>query len=88
MSQSQSESSGHRERDSSSLIVLGGFFLLMGTFVLLGTFWEDIGSFPSFVNIGAGSIIVLVGLSMFVVGRRWRRSSVGPEAASPVDKSP
>jgi hypothetical protein len=67
----------HRDRDSSSLLVLGSFFIVMAVFVFLGILWENVQSFQAVVSFVAGAVLLAVGVSMFEVGRRWRRRTAG-----------
>lgn len=72
---SQGQRNQHRQRDAASLLVMGGFFMLLAILVLQGGFWARGLTFPSIVNLAAGAVLFLVGLGMYEIGRRWRRGS-------------
>ncbi len=62
----------YRDRDGTSLKIIGGFFSLFSILVLVGTFWEK-RSHGIVVNLTAGFLLLSIGLGMFFVGRRMSR---------------
>jgi len=62
----------HRDRDVASLMIIGGFFAILSVFVLIGTFFEDRGH-GQIVNVGAGLILLLVGVVMMGFGQRLKK---------------
>ena len=62
-----------RTRDAETQIVLGAFVLLLSLPVIAGTFWAD--RFNALVvNLGAGFVLLLVGLAIFSYGLyRYKR---------------
>jgi hypothetical protein len=63
----------NRERDISTLRVLGAFFAVMGGLVLLATY-EAIGNTPAVVvNVCCGLVLSAVGLGMLIVANRLSR---------------
>jgi len=75
---SAEDSHPFRERDSASLLILGGFFVFLGLLVSLGTFWTEIGTRASVVNLSAGALLIAIGVCMAWVGRRRRRPGGSP----------
>lgn len=61
----------NRERDGSSLAIIGTFFAVFATLVLIGTFWED-RDHGMVVNIGAGLVLLGIGVAMLFYGLRLR----------------
>jgi len=70
----QSETNEHRERDATSLKILGSFFTVLSTLVLLGTFWTLDDFRAVIVNLVCGSVLLAVGLGMIAIGRRIARN--------------
>lgn len=64
----------HREnmrRDAESLLMKGAFFTFLGVPVLIGTFWAKT-SHAATVNVGAGVLLLIVGLGFIMKGFRIR----------------
>ncbi len=61
-----------RERDAISLRMLGAFFSVLAALVLVGTFWTVGRWHAMVVNLGAGVMLLVVGLAMLWGGRRIR----------------
>lgn len=62
----------HRRRDAEALTIIGAFFALLAVLVLVGVIWHDRGpGLP--VGIGAGLLLLLVGVGAVAIGRRLRR---------------
>jgi len=68
-----------RERDSASLLILGGFFIFLGLLVAVGTLWSEIGTRASVVNLSAGALLITIGVCMAWVGRRKKHSGGSPQ---------
>ena len=69
----QSETNEHRDRDATSLKILGSFFTVLSTLVLLGTFWTLDDFRAVVVNLICGAVLLAVGLGMIVIGRKIAR---------------
>jgi hypothetical protein len=62
----------HAQRDAETLMLLGGFLLLLSVPVMIGSFWADDG-FTVAVNLAAGLVLGGVGLGLFLRGRWYRK---------------
>ena len=58
-----------QKRDAETVSMLGGFVAFISLPVLIGTFWADKMS-ARVVNIGAGLVLLLIGLLMLAHGLR------------------
>ena len=66
----------HDKRDGESLLIMGGFFVVLAVAVMLGTQWDQWNEPVGVINIAASLALALVGVVMFVAGRviRHRRA--------------
>ena len=64
----------HARRDGESLLIMGGFFAMLGAAVLVGTFWNEPGK-GLVVNVVAGAALLVAGGGAAAFGRRFRRRS-------------
>ena len=74
----------YRGRDAASLVIIGGFFVLLAVLVLLGSFaagGAEVESAARIVNLAAGVILLLIGIALVFVSRRLRRPK--PATAAP-----
>ncbi|MBX7166582.1 MAG: hypothetical protein K1X74_09575 [Pirellulales bacterium] len=63
------------DRDATSLLMLGAFFAAMGVLVLVATYWT-VGRFHAMVvNVCAGTLLSLIGIGMYSLGRRQRAAA-------------
>lgn len=67
---SEQDAGQYRQRDAASMLILGGFFSLLATLVLIGSFWATGGSPALKVNLAAGALMLVIGLTMMWIGRR------------------
>lgn len=74
-----------RQRDASSLFVLGLFFTVLGVLVLIGTVWTRKDMHAAVVNASSGLVLVAVGIGTIGIGRRMarRKGNDGPSDAAP-----
>lgn len=82
----------YRGRDSASLAIIGGFFVVLSLFVLCGNFVEAAKEFPAAarnVNLAAGTVLFFTGVFMGVVAKQINRrgETLGRESASPTPSS-
>lgn len=70
---SDARQSDLRERDAASMKLLGGFFCVLAVLVLIGSYWSMGRPHAMVVNLGAGGLMLLVGLAMLWMGVRLRR---------------
>jgi hypothetical protein len=75
---SEQDTHPFRARDAASLLILGGFFVFLGLLVSIGTFWTEIGTRASVVNLSAGALLIAVGVCMGWVGQRMRHAGASP----------
>lgn len=68
-----------RQRDAASLRMIGAFFTILAVLVLCGTWWALDRPHAMWVNVGAGTILLVIGLAMLRIGRR----AAGPQATKP-----
>ncbi len=61
-----------RQRDAASLVMIGTFFTVLALLVLCGTFWATGRFHAMMVNLGAGAILLIIGLLMLGMGLRMR----------------
>lgn len=61
-----------RQRDAASLVMIGTFFTVLALLVLCGTFWATGRFHAMMVNLGAGMILLVIGLLMLGLGLRMR----------------
>ena len=66
-------------------MVMGGFFAVLAVLVLAGTFWADDFSFPVILNVIAGVLLLLIGLSLVAFSRRASKGPAESDADSPPD---
>lgn len=64
----------HSQRDAESLMMLGGFMVILAIPVLIGTAFADSGR-AMIVNAGAGTLLLLIGLAFFFRGTKIRPKS-------------
>ncbi len=62
----------HRRRDAETLKIIGGFFAILAVLVLIGVIWHDSGEGLA-VGIGAGVILLLIGLVSVRIGMHLGR---------------
>lgn len=62
-----------RQRDAASLQMIGTFFTVLAVLVLSGTWWALDRRHAMWVNLGAGAILLIIGLAMVFLGRRTAR---------------
>lgn len=65
---------GHAQRDAESLMMLGGFMTVLAIPVLIGTAFAD-SARAMIVNVGAGTILLLIGLAFLLRGIKIRPKS-------------
>lgn len=63
----QDQPTDHTRRDSDTFFILGGFITLLALPVLAGLFWEE-SAHARVVNVGAGLVLLLIGLFMVFRG--------------------
>jgi putative Mn2+ efflux pump MntP len=80
----QTSTETYRSRDAASFMVMGGFFAVLAVLVLAGTFWADDFSFPVVLNVIAGVLLLLIGLSLVALSRRGSKRNF---AEPPPDSS-
>ncbi len=66
------------EREAVSLAMIGGFFVVLASLVLVGTFWARHRPHAMYVNLGAGLVLLLIGVVMLWGGRLVQRRLQGP----------
>ena len=59
-----------RRREALSLVMLGVFFVVLAVLVLIGSWWAVGRTHALVVNLGAGGVLLLIGLAMWALGRR------------------
>ena len=59
-----------KNRDASSLKILGFFFTILAVQILIGTFWSLDDYRAVVVNLICGAVLLAVGIGMIVVCRR------------------
>ncbi|MBN1344708.1 MAG: hypothetical protein JXQ73_18595 [Phycisphaerae bacterium] len=62
----------HRRRDAEAMTIIGGFLAILAALVLIGVVWNDEG-LSLRVGIGAGALLMAVGLGGVFLGMRLRR---------------
>lgn len=62
----------HRQRDAEALTIIGAFFAILAALVLIGVIMHHEGG-DAAVGIGAGIILLVIGLGSVSIGRRLRR---------------
>jgi len=75
-----------RERDAASMKLLGGFFCVLAVLVLIGSIWSTGRPHAMVVNIGAGTLMLVVGSGMLWIGTRLRRP-LAPTAPNETNKT-
>ena len=65
----------HNQRDGEALLMMGGFFLLLGLTVLAATQWEKCNEPAGALNIAAAVGLLVVGVGMGLFSRHVRRNS-------------
>ena len=63
----------HKQRDSETLRMLGGFLSILACIVLIAAVFQDPGH-ARVVNATAGIVLFALGAAMFVYGRKLRNS--------------
>ncbi len=69
----EDERQTHRRRDGEVLTIIGSFFAILAVLVLIGTIFQGHRE-GMVVGIGAGLLLLLIGLGAASLGRRWLRS--------------
>ncbi len=60
----------HTRRDAETQILLGAFIFALGLPVLVGTWWAET-AMQRIVNVGAGGVLIGIGIGFFLYGRAW-----------------
>lgn len=63
----------HRRRDAEVLTIIGSFLSILAVLVLIGTIFQGRGE-GMVVGIGAGVLLLLIGLGTASLGLRWLRN--------------
>ena len=63
----------HPHRDAETLMMLGGFMVILAVPVLFGTIFAE-SSRAMVVNVAAGGLLLAIGVGFFLRGRaKWKR---------------
>lgn len=66
------EDQNHNKRDGETLIMLGGFIVVLSLPVIAGTFFVHTADlFPKMVNLSAGGILFVIGVALALRGRKY-----------------
>lgn len=65
-----------RERDAVTLFVIGTFFSVLAVLVGVGSFWAEKLDVTVAVNVGASTVLLVIGLVMVITSRLLRRRRV------------
>ncbi len=81
----------YRSRDAASLLMIGGFVVLLAVLVLLGSFaagGAQLAAAARIVNLAAGVVLLLIGIALVLVSRRLRRPkhSTGDSGGAPASE--
>lgn len=63
----QDQPTDHTQRDADTFFILGGFITILALPVLAGIFWEE-SAHARIVNIGAGLVLLGIGILMLYRG--------------------
>lgn len=61
----------HRQRDATSLLILGTFFTILALLLMAGVAWTWDDSRAVLVNLACGCALLAVGLGMLYAARRF-----------------
>lgn len=71
----EKKDTGFRRRDGNSLVLLGGFFMVIAVLVLCGIFWSHEEMSVIVVNLVAGAALLAIGGGTFYTGMRLIKSA-------------
>lgn len=68
------DANDHRQRDATSLKILGSFFTVLSILVWIGTFWTLDNHRAVIVNICCGAALFAFGVGMMLISRTIAKS--------------